>query len=110
MFSHNFSPIQNLKEALYMSPGMYCIIRFSETVRLSAFKSPSNLSILLGRDAVPGDGGGAPPASAQAQEKIQEALLRLGLRHGPSGMRFRISGDLPFKKYSQPTLLICVAF
>jgi hypothetical protein len=74
-----------------MPPGMYCIIRLSKIMRLSAFKSRSNLSILLGKDAVPGDGGGAPPASAQAQEKIQEALLRLGLRRGPSGMRFRIS-------------------
>jgi hypothetical protein len=52
---------------------------------------PSNLSLLLGRDAVPGDGGGAPPARAQAQETIQEALLRLGLRRGPPGMQIRIS-------------------
>jgi hypothetical protein len=74
-----------------MPPGMYCIIHLSEIMRPSAFKSPSNLSILLGRDAVPGDGGGALAARAQAQEKIQEAVLRLGLRRGPSGMRFRIS-------------------
>ncbi len=40
IFSLNLSPIQNLKEALIMSPGMYCIIRLSEIMRLLAFKSP----------------------------------------------------------------------
>ncbi len=34
------SPIQNLQEVLNMSPGMACIIRISEIMLLSAFKSP----------------------------------------------------------------------
>ncbi len=40
IFPLNLSPMQNLKEALNMSPGIYCIIRLSENMRLSAFKSP----------------------------------------------------------------------
>ncbi len=40
IFSLNVSPIQNLKEALNIFPGMYCIICLSEIMRLSAFKSP----------------------------------------------------------------------
>ncbi len=38
--SINLSPIQNLKEALNMSSGMYCNIHLLEIMRRSAFKSP----------------------------------------------------------------------
>ncbi len=40
IFSLNLSLIQNLKEALNMPLGMYCIIHLSEIMHLSAFKSP----------------------------------------------------------------------
>ncbi len=38
--SINLSPIQNLKEALNLSTGMYCNIHLLEIMRRSAFKSP----------------------------------------------------------------------
>jgi hypothetical protein len=37
---HKFVPIQNLKEALNMSTGMYCNIHLLEIMRRLAFKSP----------------------------------------------------------------------
>ncbi len=39
-FPPNLSPLQNLKEALNLPHGMYCIIRLLEILRLSAFKVP----------------------------------------------------------------------
>ncbi len=39
-FSLSLSPIQNLKEALNMPPGMSSTIHLLEIIRLSAFKSP----------------------------------------------------------------------
>jgi hypothetical protein len=40
IFSLSLYPIQTLKEALNIPPGMYCLICLSEIMRLSAFKSP----------------------------------------------------------------------